>query len=184
MIPKIKKILYATDLSKNSVYAFRYAVNSAENHDAQIYLLHVLERMPESQESFLKAFLDAEKIDQIRATGRTEAGKRIQKRLEAFCREELQNRPEGLNRVVSVQVVEGDPAGTILGKAEELKADTVIMGTHGKGFLEHAFLGSVAEKVLQRIRIPVFIIPIPDEKEFDARKIPKPREILEMLGPA
>jgi len=29
MIPRIKKILYATDLTKNSAYAFRYAVNSA-----------------------------------------------------------------------------------------------------------------------------------------------------------
>jgi nucleotide-binding universal stress UspA family protein len=184
MIPQIKRILYATDLSRNSVYAFRYAVNSAENHDAQIHLLHVLERMPDSQENFLKAFLDAEKLGQIRATGRTEARTRIQKRLEAFCREELRNRPEGLKRVVAVEVVEGDPAGTILAKATELKADTVIMGTHGKGFLEHAFLGSVAEKVLQRIRIPVFIIPIPDEKEFAARKIEKPREMLDIMGPA
>ena len=43
MIPRIKKILYATDLTKNSAYAFRYAVNSAQKHDADIYILHVIE---------------------------------------------------------------------------------------------------------------------------------------------
>jgi nucleotide-binding universal stress UspA family protein len=45
MIPKIKKILYATDLSKNSAYAFRYAVNSAKKHGAEIIILHVIEEI-------------------------------------------------------------------------------------------------------------------------------------------
>ena len=45
MIPKIKKILYATDLSENSAYAFRYAVNSAQQHGAKIHILHVLEEI-------------------------------------------------------------------------------------------------------------------------------------------
>jgi len=177
MIPKIEKILYATDLSKNSTYAFRCAVNSAENHKAQIYILHVLERIPSNEEALLKCFLPTERWDEVHETGRTNARKKLQERLEKFYREEFKNRPEALQRVVSVQVVEGDPAGMILEKAQELKVDTVIMGTHGKGFLTHAFLGSVAEKVLQRIKIPVFIVPIPEEKEFVARKIEKPRDI-------
>jgi len=49
---------------------------------------------------------------------------------------------------------------------DELGADLVVMGTHGKGFLEHAFLGSVAEKVLHRIKIPVLTIPIPKETDI------------------
>jgi len=40
MIPPIKKILYATDLSKNSAYAFFYAVDMAKNHNASIVILH------------------------------------------------------------------------------------------------------------------------------------------------
>ena len=35
------------------------------------------------------------------------------------------------------------------------------MGTHGKGAIGHAFLGSVSEKVLRRIRKPVYVIPLP-----------------------
>ena len=44
-----------------------------------------------------------------------------------------------------------------------MQCDIVVMGTHGKGVISHAFLGSVAEKVLHRIGIPVYIIPIPKE---------------------
>jgi len=43
MIPEIKKILYATDLSKNSSYAFLYAVDMAKRHNARIVILHSIE---------------------------------------------------------------------------------------------------------------------------------------------
>ena len=163
MIPKIEKILYATDLSENSAYAFRYAVNSAENHDAQIHILHALERIPSAADALVGSFVEGEKLARLHEAGKTEVRERIQKRLAEFCQKDLRNRPDGLRRVVSVQVVEGDPAGTILEKTEELKVDMVIMGTHSKGALAHAFLGSVAESVLNRIKVPVFIIPLPKE---------------------
>jgi nucleotide-binding universal stress UspA family protein len=43
MVPQIKKILYATDLSKNSVYAFYFAVDMARKRDAKIIILHAIE---------------------------------------------------------------------------------------------------------------------------------------------
>jgi len=45
MIPQINKILYATDLSKNSNYAFFYAVDMAKRHNARIVILHSIERV-------------------------------------------------------------------------------------------------------------------------------------------
>ena len=42
MIPQIKKILYATDLSKNSAYAFFYALDMAKSHHATIVILHAI----------------------------------------------------------------------------------------------------------------------------------------------
>ena len=46
MIPQIKKILYGTDLSKNSAYAFFYAVDMAKKHNASIVILHTIEPIP------------------------------------------------------------------------------------------------------------------------------------------
>ncbi len=46
MIPQIKKILFATDLSKNSAYAFFYAVHMAKRDEAKIVILHAIEPLP------------------------------------------------------------------------------------------------------------------------------------------
>lgn len=161
MIPKIKNILYATDLSENSAYALRYAINSAEKHDAQIHILHVMEQLSPRTWEYPYPF----KTETIREAAKQEYLQEIKKRLEDFCQRELKGQPECMKRVASTQVIEGYPAGTILEKAEEAKADMVIMGTHSKGALAHAFLGSVAESVLNRIKVPVYIIPLPKKKD-------------------
>ena len=166
MIPKINSILYATDLSENSAYAFRYAVNSALKHDAKIHILHVQDRIPASVEAMLKTHSPTESWEEYAKAKTEEMKKYIKKRLEAFCRREFKDNPTFMDRVASIEVIDGDPAGEILQKVDEIRADMVVMGTHSKGLLAHAFLGSVAEKVLHRIKIPVFIIPIP--KEIDS----------------
>ena len=57
----------------------------------------------------------------------------------------------------------GDPVEEILKRTDELKADILILGMHGRNIIKHTFLGSVSGSVLQRIRKPVYIIPIPEE---------------------
>ena len=114
----------------------------------------------------MSAYFEMEKIQEIREKGKEEIRDRIQKRLEAFCQIELMKDPECRDMIASTEVVEGDPAAEILRKADELGVDLVVMGTHGKGLLAHAFLGSVAEKILQRIKIPVLTIPIPKETDI------------------
>lgn len=163
MIPRIRNILYATDLSKNSAYAFRWAVNSAQKHDARIHILHVLERLSPAEETTLSLHAYLPQLDKIRKETRGELIDRIKKRLGEFARRELQDDTETLKRVASILVVDGDPADEILKQADEQNCDVIIMGTHGKGLIRHTFLGSVSEKVLHRVRKPVFIIPIPRE---------------------
>ncbi len=158
MIPEIKRILYTTDLSPNSAYALRYAINSANKHNAEIIILHVVEEMaPFFEEVRLKA-ISEKKI--------TEAMDRIRKRLKIFCDRELKDDPECVGSVASIEVCQGYPPEEILRKADELNCDVIVMGTHGKGIIRHSFLGSAAQKVLRRVRKPVFIIPLP-EGEID-----------------
>jgi nucleotide-binding universal stress UspA family protein len=164
MIPSIKNILYATDLSKNSAYAFRYAVNSAQKHQANIYILHVVETMPAATEGLISQYIGEDKLKKMRRETEENMVEKIRERLRQFAERELKRDPKTLKRVVSIEVAHGDPAAEILRKADELDADVVILGTHGKGVIGHAFLGSVSEKVLHRIRKPVFIIPLPEEK--------------------
>ncbi len=161
MIPKINKILYATDLSKNSAYAFRYAMNSAINHDASLIILHVREDIPPSALYEVRDYVGEDKLEELRKERQAHSEERIKKRLDEFCKKELKDRPECLERIESIEVVEGYPVEVILDMADNRNCDVIIMGDHGKGFLRHAFLGSTAEKVLRRTNKPVFIIPLP-----------------------
>jgi nucleotide-binding universal stress UspA family protein len=161
MIPKIKRVLYATDLSENSTYAFRYAVNTAEKHDAEIIILHVIEEMPAAARAY--SAMNSATIDKRIETLKDETIEEMNSRLDDFCKKELRGKPECLKRIETVEIKEGYPADEILKTADNKKCDVIIMGTHGKGFLAHAFLGSVAERVLRRTRKPVFIIPLPEE---------------------
>jgi len=163
MIPRIQKVLYATDLSKNSAYAFRYAVNTAQKHDAKIHILYVVESISPQMEERLLSHIDKDKLHQIREEAKDDFCLRIEDRLKLFAAKELQDDPITLNRVVGIHIVYGDPATVILDKTDELGCDIIIMGTHGKGVIQHAFLGSVSEKVLRRIRKPVYVIPLPKE---------------------
>ena len=161
MIPKIQNVLYATDLSKNSAYAFRYAINTAQKHDAKIHILHVIESLSPQTEALLLMHIEKEKVDQWRQDSRKELCRQMEERLKQFAERELKDDPETLKRVVGIHVVHGDPATEILNRTDELGCDMIIMGTNGKGAISHTFLGSVSEKVLRRIRKPVYIIPLP-----------------------
>lgn len=161
MIPKINRILYATDLSPNSDYAFRYAINSAIQHDARIIILHVIESMPSTFHLEMGFIMGDEQAKEIFEKSVSVALDRVKKRLKVFSEKELADDPKRANRVQRIEISQGFPAEEILEKANELDCDLIVMGTHSKGFLTNTFVGSVAKRVLRRTRKPVFIVPLP-----------------------
>ena len=162
-MPRIDKILYATDLSKNSAYAFRYATDIADKHNALIHVLNVLEELPESAKTVLKSYLSDDQYEKFRNRKEDLKGV-IKERLSVFCDNVQKDDPQCVFRVASIDVIEGHPVNEILKYAESNNCDLMVMGTHGKGILAHALLGSVAEKVIRKSRIPVMVIPIPEDE--------------------
>jgi nucleotide-binding universal stress UspA family protein len=166
MIPQIKRILYATDLSKNSSYAFLYAADMAKRHNAKIVILHsvVPVRYSEGMSGRVIEILQKDKNEE-RETDLEE----IKKYLQKFC-EKIENQigPPCVELVSKILVPVGHPVEEILKVADDEGCDAIVLGTHGKGFLKQTFLGSVASSVLHRTRKPVFIVPLPSEKtNFD-----------------
>jgi nucleotide-binding universal stress UspA family protein len=161
MVPQIKKILYATDLTKNSAYAFYYAIDLAQRRDAKIVILHVVEPLPPIVKFYgslegEKKYYQQEKAADLNL---------IRKRLQDICKKvDSKTGTSCLMLVSNIIVPEGNPVEEILRAAEEEACDLLILGSHGKGFLKQTFLGSVSHKVLDRSRKPVLIIPLPSEK--------------------
>jgi len=66
----------------------------------------------------------------------------------------------GCARVAVAKAV-GEPAGEIVAFAKANAIDLVVMGTHGRTGLEHALMGSIAERVVRRATCPVLTVRPP-----------------------
>ena len=164
MIPEVKKILYATDLSPNSAYALGFALKSANLYHAEIIILHVFERPTIGYAPMLDVYIDEKQRQSLYNERAEEVKERIRKRLEIIYAKELKENSEYSETRYSIEVCEGYPTETILTLADDFNCDLIIMGTHGKGILGNTFLGSTAKRVLRRTRKPIFIIPLPKGK--------------------
>lgn len=146
--PKYNKILFCTDFSANSDYAFEFAYGIAKRDDGLLYLLHVIPKNP--QHAFVESYIPHEDLQ------------RIQKSLEqsiddSFREHYIKQIEDGVHFEMVTKTGREDEE--ILQFANKEKVDIIVIGTHGRTGIEHVFFGSVAEKVLRHSFFPVFIIP-------------------------
>jgi nucleotide-binding universal stress UspA family protein len=164
MIPQVTKILYATDLTKNSTYAFYFAVDMARKYNARIVVLHCIPVAPPQICCEPGMGID-EKLAKAKAQEKAHEIADIKKLLEEFCRKtELQIGPPCRDLVSNIIVKESYVPEEILNTADEEGCDVIVLGSHGKGWLKQTFVGSVARTVMERTRKPTFLIPLPSEK--------------------
>ena len=171
---EIKRILYATDLSENARYAMAYAVSLANTYCAQIVILHVIDEAPDYVDAGVEGYIGADEWEAIKKrnldeTRKTLTGKRRDNRmvrevLERFC----QNLRPGTNdheAAMDETVIKiGSPVAQILETAEEKNCDLIVMGTHGRGALMDAMMGSTTNRVTRRSKIPVLSVRLPDKQ--------------------
>jgi nucleotide-binding universal stress UspA family protein len=69
-------------------------------------------------------------------------------------------RDEGID--AQAILLKGNAADGIIEKALDLKADIIILGSHGHGLLHKALLGSVSESVMRRAHCNVMVVPTPE----------------------
>jgi nucleotide-binding universal stress UspA family protein len=163
MIRKIKKILYATDLSETANHAYLYAVDLAKKYDAEIVALHVLEEIPPTTRTLFDTVVDEGRFQKTLKDRVSHSTKQVRDQLKALCDRELKGDTECMDRMVSIEVCEGHPEDHILKKVEELKCDTIVMGTHAKGIFKGT-VGSVTRRVLRQVKKPVFVTPMVEEE--------------------
>ncbi len=146
---KIEKILFPTDFSDHSKYAFRYALSFAQEYGSKLYMLHVIEDIQYLANAYMfdvpimPSFAD---MEQNRL-------KEMQEIIDA----EVTDTSMEIEKVVR----RGRPFMEILELARNENVDLIVIATHGRGGLEHVLFGSVAEKVVRKAPCPVLSIRKP-----------------------
>ncbi len=142
MLP-IRIILHPTDFSEQAQHAFAAACSLARDHGSRLIVLYV--RAPT-----------------VVAYG--ELGPVVPDPVQTPADVEAQL--AGLHLpdpgvAVEYRVGDGDPATQVIRVASQLKADLIVMGTHGRTGLGRLLMGSVAEAVLRRAPCPVLTVKTP-----------------------
>jgi nucleotide-binding universal stress UspA family protein len=143
----MKKLLVAVDLSEPSKQVIETSLALARSLDASVELVHV-------REPFVYAL-----AGQYGPTAEQE---------QALIRWIDRALGEAADRISHERIpclttsLFGSPAREIVAHAEKTGADMIVVGTHGRGGLTHAVLGSVAERIVQKARRPVLAVPVRD----------------------
>jgi nucleotide-binding universal stress UspA family protein len=138
---KISNILVPTDFSACSDQALDYAIELASKLDARIHLLTVI-GIPAYGMPELGVGVTASRIDSLVSDNQTALDK------------VAHDHKLGTPTMVRV----GDARDVILQTAEELKADLIVMGTHGRRGISRVLLGSVAEMIVRTSPTPVLTV--------------------------
>ena len=165
MIPNIKKILYATDLSENARYAFGYAASITNRYGAGLTILHVMEDLSPDARSRVTNILGEERWEELKKRNEQQVLDKIKKRLEKFCEDVTKEFPECPFITEDIIAKIGHPVEEILFQVENKSFDMVVMGSHGYGMLADVMVGGTTRRVLRQCNIPVLVVRLPEGKE-------------------
>lgn len=163
MIPKIKRILYATDLSENAKFAFSYAADLACHYDAKLTILSVMESLGEQAEVHIQQMMGSNAWNRLKEEKLKESMETIKSRVKEFCSEVGEQMKACPLLVDDIQIKNGIPYEEILHTAKVVDADMIVIGTHGYNALKDSLIGGTARRIVKDSKIPVMVVRLPEE---------------------
>ena len=141
------RILHATDFSPASRAAFAKAVSLARTNKSELVIAHVLAPI-------LPVVGDGAYVSPEVYTSMEEASRKYgQKHLNA-----LVTRAKAAGVRARGILMDGPVHDRIVAAARKVKADMIVIGTHGRSGLARFVLGSVASRVVSHARCPVLTV--------------------------
>lgn len=138
---EVKRVLVAYDFSDYAEVALKYGLSIAQEHQAELHLLHVLPPSSINEPEIAWYPLPGESAYHT-------AARRLQRVVPAevhlWCN-------------VTTAVSEGQPYREILHYAEKEEIDLISVGAHGAGFGMRALFGSNVDRVLRQAPCPVLV---------------------------
>jgi len=146
---RLENILVPVDFSECTEKALSYAVPFAQQSNATLTLLHVIEP-PYLPASEMGVVVEYDSHDEV---SKELEGLRARIAGKARCR---------------TMIREGRAESEIVDAAQELGSDLIILSTHGRTGFERLLMGSTVEKVVRRAGCPILVVR-PHEHDFIAR---------------
>jgi nucleotide-binding universal stress UspA family protein len=144
---QFRRILSAVDFSESSIDALAYAITMAEEADAQLTLLHVVELPPVLVEEPTMPPIDVSRVREAAAAeARRKLNELIPEEARTYC-------------TVDTVIVEGRAYREILRHAAERRSDLIVMGVRGGSALDRLVFGSTTDRVIRASASPVLIVP-------------------------
>lgn len=157
----MKKILIALDYNPTAERIAKTGYEMAKSMNAEVTLLHVI------ADYTYYSSLDYSPImgfDQFSNLGAVQMDSVTE--LENAASEYLEKTKTFLgDPSIKILVKDGDSGDAIIEAAKNLGVDIIVLGSHSRRGLDKILMGSVAEKVLRRSKIPLFIIPVSEKNE-------------------
>ena len=145
-MPRVRRMLFASDFSKASGKAFTTALTLAKANRATLTILHVIVPFtPIVPEQYINTATWEQIDSQARRWSQQQLARLTEKAKKAGI------------RVVGL-LLEGDPAQQITRAARSKRADVLVVGTHGRTGLTKFFVGSVAGRVVATASCPVVTV--------------------------
>ncbi|KAL9385084.1 hypothetical protein Peur_022094 [Populus x canadensis] len=159
-VENMHKIVVAVDESEESMHALSWCLSNLISHNSTATLVLLYVKPPPAMYSSFDVAVQMFSTDVITAVEKygTDLVNSVMQRAETVYR--------NFNKRVNVERVigSGEAKDVICNTVEKLKPDTLVMGSHGYGFLRKALLGSVSEHCAKRVKCPVVIVKHPHDK--------------------
>ncbi len=141
---RFNHILVPIDFSRPSLKVIPYALAISRQFGGDVHLLHVVDTTQYPPHTLLTLPL----------VPQSELNRRLMKQLQATAG--MYDTRGGAIHVLKLR--EGRAYEEICGVARRLKADLIVIATHGYTGYKHMFLGSTAERVVQHSRCPILVV--------------------------
>jgi nucleotide-binding universal stress UspA family protein len=142
------RVLCAVDFSGASLAGLAYAFSIAEECNAKLTLLHVIELPPELQYTTTPGEFD---VAEVRAAAEAERRRQLSALVPEHARDFC---------TIETAVLEGSASRQILGMSDAMDVDLIVLGVHGRNAFDLAFFGSNSKDVIRQAHCPVLVVPV------------------------
>lgn len=174
MFKPVRSILFATDLTPNCQKALDFTIAMASQNNAMVFMLHIIEHLPQNIEKELKELLGRHKWNDLAMAqtnfvrksllGKKATNIKVREQLKEFCAMSETDSINGDFQSKEIIISDGEVVTEILTTAQENHCDLIVLGAKDT-FTGGNSVGTTIKGVLTGAFVPVSVVPVLQAEE-------------------